>query len=90
MVAALTHTGDNYRDQSAFARVENRPRHITALVDYLLMSWRYHDPLDPARVGMFGFSLEPNQLQEFDYLYAPVVGFLTLAKGQTNQRVLRV
>ena len=56
VVAAVTHTGDNYSDQSAFARVENRPRHITALVDYLLMSWRHHDPLDPARVGMFGFS----------------------------------
>jgi predicted dienelactone hydrolase len=56
VVAAVTHTGDNYRDQSAFGRVENRPRHITALVDYMLTSWRHHDLLDPARVGMFGFS----------------------------------
>src|SRR6516162_741085 len=56
VVAAVTHTGDNYRAQSAFGRVENRPRHITALVDYMLTSWRHHDLLDPARVGMFGFS----------------------------------
>jgi predicted dienelactone hydrolase len=56
VVAAVTHTGDNYLDESAFGRVENRPRHVTALVDYMLMSWRYHDLLDPARVGMFGFS----------------------------------
>jgi predicted dienelactone hydrolase len=56
VVAAVTHTGDNYRDHSAFARVENRPRHIVALVDYMLTSWRHHELLDPARVGMFGFS----------------------------------
>ena len=56
VVAAVTHTGDNYRDQSAFQHVENRPRHIVALVDYMLESWRHHDQLDPARVGMFGFS----------------------------------
>jgi predicted dienelactone hydrolase len=56
VVAAVTHTGDNYRDPSAFARVENRPRHITALVHYMLTSWQHHDLLDPARIGMFGFS----------------------------------
>src|SRR5262249_37290713 len=56
VVAAVTHTGDNYRDQSGFTRVENRPRHIKALVDYMLASWPHHDLLDPARIGMFGFS----------------------------------
>jgi predicted dienelactone hydrolase len=56
VVAAVTHTGDNYRDHSGFARVENRPRHIKALVDYMLASWPQHDLLDPARIGMFGFS----------------------------------
>src|SRR5437899_9841295 len=34
VVAAVTHTGDNYRDQSGFARApESRPRHIKALID---------------------------------------------------------
>lgn len=56
VVAAVTHTGDNYRDQSGFARVEDRPRHIKALIDYMLASWPQHDRLDPARIGMFGFS----------------------------------
>jgi predicted dienelactone hydrolase len=56
VVAAVTHTGDNYRDQSAFAHVENRPRHIDALLDYMVTSWPHHDRLDAARIGMFGFS----------------------------------
>jgi predicted dienelactone hydrolase len=56
VVAAVTHTGDNYRDQSGFTRVENRPRHINALIDYMLTSWPQHDRLDPMRVGIFGFS----------------------------------
>jgi predicted dienelactone hydrolase len=56
VVAAVTHTGDNYRDQSAFNRVENRPRHIKALIDYMLASWPHRDLLDPTRIGMFGFS----------------------------------
>jgi len=56
VVAAITHTGDNYRDQSGFTRVENRPRHVKALIDFMLASWPHHDLLDPARIGMFGFS----------------------------------
>jgi predicted dienelactone hydrolase len=56
VVAAVTHTGDNYRDHSGFTRVENRPRHVKALVDFMLASWSHRDPLDPARIGMFGFS----------------------------------
>ena len=56
VAAAVTHTGDNYRDQSGFTRVQNRPRHIKALVDYMLASWPRRHVLDPARIGMFGFS----------------------------------
>jgi predicted dienelactone hydrolase len=57
VVAAVTHTGDNYRDHSEFAQIEkNRPRHIKALVDYMLASWPHRDLIDPARIGMFGFS----------------------------------
>jgi predicted dienelactone hydrolase len=56
VVAAVTHTGDNHRDPSGFARVENRPRHIKALVDYMLAAWPHHDLLDTKRIGMFGFS----------------------------------
>jgi predicted dienelactone hydrolase len=56
VVAAVTHTGDNYRDPSGFTRVENRPRHIKTLIDFMLATWSHHDLLDPARIGMFGFS----------------------------------
>jgi predicted dienelactone hydrolase len=62
VVAAVTHTGDNYRDQSGSLledprkASENRPRHIRALIDYLLTSWPQHDRLDPMHIGIFGFS----------------------------------
>jgi predicted dienelactone hydrolase len=60
VVVAVTHTGDNVRDHSAdlftTAGYENRPRHIKAAVDYMLAAWPQHDRLDPARIGIFGFS----------------------------------
>jgi predicted dienelactone hydrolase len=56
VVAAVTHTGDNYRDRSQVGRLENRSRHIKLLIDYMLASWQHHDAIDPARIGMFGFS----------------------------------
>jgi predicted dienelactone hydrolase len=56
VVAAVTHTGDNYRDQTQVGRLENRPRQIKVLIDYMLASWQHHDAMDPSRVGMFGFS----------------------------------
>ena len=56
VVAAVTHTGDNYREQIQLGRLENRPRHIKVLIDYMLASWQHHDALDPSRIGMFGFS----------------------------------
>ena len=56
VVAAVTHTGDNYRDQTQVGRLENRPRQIKVLIDYMLASWQHHDVMDPSRVGMFGFS----------------------------------
>jgi predicted dienelactone hydrolase len=56
VVAAVTHTGDNYRDRSQAGRLENRPRQIKVLIDYMLASWQHHDALDPSRIGMFGFS----------------------------------
>jgi hypothetical protein len=52
--AAVTHTGDNYRDQTQVGRLENRPRQIKVLIDYMLASWQHHDVIDASRVGMFG------------------------------------
>lgn len=56
VVAALTHTGDNYRDQSRAVDVVNRPRQLKLLVDYMLGGWSGRAVIDPARVGAFGFS----------------------------------
>jgi predicted dienelactone hydrolase len=56
VVAALTHTGDNYEDQSRATDMANRPRQIHVLIDYMLRDWADHGRLDPERVGAFGFS----------------------------------
>jgi predicted dienelactone hydrolase len=56
IVAALTHPGDNYQDQSATGSNQNlidRPRHLHQLLDYMVANW----PVDSTRVGVFGFSL---------------------------------
>jgi predicted dienelactone hydrolase len=56
VVAAVTHPGDNYQDQSAAGKSQNlidRPHHIHRLVDYMVAHW----PVDAKRIGAFGFSL---------------------------------
>lgn len=56
VVAALTHTGDNWRDQSRATDPVGRPRQLSVLIDYMLGEWDGRETLDPARVGAFGFS----------------------------------
>jgi predicted dienelactone hydrolase len=59
VVAAVTHTGDNYRDQSmAFTRrnFAGRPRHVSRVIDFMLDGWAGHGSIDPGRVGVFGHS----------------------------------
>lgn len=56
VVAALTHTGDNYRDQSAAVQLPNRPRQLKLLVDYMLNAWSGRASINPNRIGAFGFS----------------------------------
>lgn len=56
VVAAVTHTGDNYRDHSNELRIQDRPRHLRATIDYLLSQWDGRAAIDPARIGVFGFS----------------------------------
>lgn len=60
VVAAPTHTGDNYLDQSYVGNrkdLTDRPRQVKVVLDYMLTIWPGHDRLDPSRIGMFGFSL---------------------------------
>jgi len=56
VVAALTHTGDNYRDQGRALDMANRPRQLKLLTDYMLTGWVQHASVDPGRIGAFGFS----------------------------------
>jgi predicted dienelactone hydrolase len=56
VVAALTHTGDNYADQSRATDVANRPRQMSVLIDYMLKASPMRAAIDPDRVGAFGFS----------------------------------
>jgi len=60
VVVALTHTGDNYMDQSYAGNrkdLTDRPRQVSVVLSYMLTTWTQHDRLNAARVGMFGFSL---------------------------------
>jgi predicted dienelactone hydrolase len=60
VVAALTHTGDNYMDQSYVGNrkdLTDRPRQVSVVLSYMLASWTQHQRLDGERVGLFGFSL---------------------------------
>ena len=56
VVAAVTHAGDNYADKSRAADVMDRPRQISRVIDHMLSTWDGHASIDPARIGMFGFS----------------------------------
>ena len=56
VVAALTHTGDNYADQSRATDMPNRPRQVSVLIDYMLSAAPMKAAIDPQRVGAFGFS----------------------------------
>lgn len=56
VVAALTHTGDNYADQSRSVFIMDRPGQISRTIDHMLSRWDSRAAINPARVGMFGFS----------------------------------
>lgn len=56
VVAAVSHAGDNYADQSRSADVMDRPRQVSRVIDHMLSTWDGRAVIDPARVGMFGFS----------------------------------
>jgi predicted dienelactone hydrolase len=76
VAAALTHTGDNYRDQSRAVDLPNRPRQLKLLIDYMLADWTGRAAIDPARIGAFGFS-------------AGGFTVLTLAGGEPNLAAIR-
>lgn len=59
VVAAPTHPGDNYQDNSQVGRPDwllNRSRHVQRVIDMALTEWKDRGHLDPLRIGVFGFS----------------------------------
>lgn len=56
MVAAISHTGDNYRDQSRATEVGERPRQLKRLIDHMVEAGAGGLQVDPDRIGAFGFS----------------------------------
>ena len=56
VVAALTHTGDNFKDGSRVLAIWDRVRQLRLTTDWLLQDWTGHTFLDPTRIGVFGFS----------------------------------
>jgi len=56
VVAALTHPGDNYRDQSRATAMADRPAALSALIGWMLDDSPLKAKIDPDRIGAFGFS----------------------------------
>lgn len=56
VVAAVTHGGDNYQDQSRSVFIMDRPKQISRVIDHMLSKWEHRAAIDSARIGMFGFS----------------------------------
>jgi predicted dienelactone hydrolase len=56
VVAALTHPGDNYRDDSRALYINERPRQVSQLLDFMLERWQGRASLSKQRIGAFGFS----------------------------------
>jgi predicted dienelactone hydrolase len=56
VVAAVSHSGDTYDDESRVLELRRRPAQLQRLITFMLSAWRSHDRLDPRRVGAFGFS----------------------------------
>ncbi|WP_292866588.1 dienelactone hydrolase [Mesorhizobium sp.] len=56
IVAAVSHAGDTYDDQSKVLMPWRRPAQLSRLIDFMLKDWRGHADIDPQRIGAFGFS----------------------------------
>jgi predicted dienelactone hydrolase len=57
IVIAPTHLGDNFQAASDVEKwLRNRVRHMARATDAVLTTWKDRDHVDPARIGIFGFS----------------------------------
>ena len=59
VVVALQHANDNYQDNSTAFSAQNfinRPKQVSAVLDFMLKDWAGHASIDPARIGLLGHS----------------------------------
>jgi predicted dienelactone hydrolase len=59
VVAAINHPGDSAKDSSRSDDLSvfgSRPADIVRLIDFVLQDWKDKSVVDPARIGLFGFS----------------------------------
>lgn len=56
VVAALTHPGDNWQDNSRATQIGDRPRALSQLITYMLSDAPESRFIDAQRIGAFGFS----------------------------------
>jgi predicted dienelactone hydrolase len=56
VVAAVSHAGDTYDDQSKVLQLWRRPEQLRILVTYMLHDWPQHQKLNPNEIGAFGYS----------------------------------
>jgi predicted dienelactone hydrolase len=59
VVAAINHPGDNGNDPSKSEDLSvwaSRPADMVGLLDFMLHDWKNKAVIDPARIGLFGFS----------------------------------
>jgi predicted dienelactone hydrolase len=60
VVAAINHPGDNANDSSQRDKMSvwaSRPGDMVRLLDFMLHDWKDNAIIDPARIGLFGYSL---------------------------------
>lgn len=56
VVAAISHAGDTYDDQSQVLHLWRRPAQLHRLITYMLDEWPRHGQLSRSQIGAFGFS----------------------------------
>ena len=59
VVAAINHPGDTYSDNSrrnSLSVLASRPVDMIRLLNFMLHDWKDRAAIDPARIGLFGFS----------------------------------
>lgn len=56
VVAAVSHAGDTFDDQSKVLMLWRRPAQLSRLIDFMLTDWQGHADIDPQLIGAFGFS----------------------------------